>query len=258
LSDEAIHPWVSAPSGGGLRIRFALSGGKVGVYEGDVVKVHELMSSPAVYVGTETPLRRIAELLHEHRISAVPVADASGEVLGVVSQGDLVPKGHKGVRPTSVDERRRSLARVAGEVMTTPAVTVDRDDDLRVAARLMTRHGIGRVPVTSGGHLVGVLSRADVVGAFLCPDDDLKHQIDETLAAKVPADIEDVRISVHDGVVTLEGAVELASTADVIAFHVDRVDGVLCVDNRLTFRIDDELSAESVFPAPVGPIEMIL
>lgn len=232
------------------------------------MKVRDAMTSDVVSASTTTPFRRIVELMTSNHVSGLPVVDGLGHVIGVVSEGDLVVKEHRGspVRlraglPSA--RKRREYARrvegaVAGELMSAPAITVDADADLRFAARLLSLHSIRRVPVTQAGKLCGVLSRADVLKVFLRPDEDIRREIvDDILGNRIVANVPNVLVEVADGIVTLSGDVRRRSTALVIGFHVDRVDGVTRVDNELHYELDD-MEIEPQLAPPMGPAELRL
>ena len=216
------------------------------------MKVRELMTVPPVSVTTDTPVRRIVELMAEHRVSGLPVVVADGTVVGVVSEGDLVVRadalGHH--RWTSVHQGRFAAVKprdalVAGEVMTSPAYTIDENDELRLAARLLSRQRIKRLPVTREGKLCGVISRSDVMRVFLRPDSDIRSEIEnDILKNKVLDTAHDVHVDVHDGVVTLRGTVVRRTTADVIRFHVARVDGVTDVVDHMLHGVDDAVGPD--------------
>lgn len=233
------------------------------------MKVRDVMTRPVVAVGSGTPFRRLVELMDEHRISGIPVTDDAGSVLGVVTEGDLIVKEHRpdhiklktpfGSADELHERRRRVEGLVAGELMTAPAVTVDVDADLRVAARLMTLHAVARVPVTKNGKLTGIVSRGDVLKVFLRSDADIEREIDvEVLTRRVLEDVPDLAVDVSEGVVTLRGVVAKRSTARLLAFHVDRLDGVTKVNDLLGWWLDDLTSPVRLPPPPVGPIEQVL
>jgi CBS domain-containing protein len=111
------------------------------------MKVKEIMKSPVYTAGVDMPTADVAKLLVQHRISAVPVVDASGAVVGLVSEHDLISRSG----PT------------AFEVMSPGIVSVTEDTDVDDVRHLLVDRRIRRVPVLSGGQLVGVVSRADIV-----------------------------------------------------------------------------------------------
>jgi CBS domain-containing protein len=105
------------------------------------------MTTPVVTVSPETPTGAIAEALRRHRISAVPVVDEAGAVVGLVSEYDLLA----------------TVGRTAREVMTTAVISVTEDTDIADVRHLLVDRRIRRVPVLAGGRLVGIVSRADVI-----------------------------------------------------------------------------------------------
>jgi CBS domain-containing protein len=111
------------------------------------MKVKEIMKAPVYTAGVDMPKADIAKLLVLHRISAVPVVDASGAVVGLVSQHDLMSREG----PTAL------------EVMSPGIVSVTEDTDVNDVRQLLVDRRIRRVPVLSGGQLVGIVSRADIV-----------------------------------------------------------------------------------------------
>ena len=142
----------------------------------------EVMTRQPVTARPDMSVRELARLLLRHRISAVPVVDAAGKLVGIVSEGDLVRRGEV-IR----DERQswwleaiaegermapellaylRSGDRVVRQLMTREVVTVDEATPLSEVARLLERHGIKRVPVLRDGQVVGVVSRADLIKAL--------------------------------------------------------------------------------------------
>jgi CBS domain-containing protein len=138
--------------------------------------VRDVMTTGVVTVEPWTPFREIVTRLAEHRISAAPVADAEGNVLGVVTEADLLLKQeHADLEfnlPLAWNRRRRlerekAAAVVAGELMTTPAVTVPPTATVTEAARRMHTAGVKRLPVVNeAGRLAGIVSRADLLKVF--------------------------------------------------------------------------------------------
>jgi len=120
--------------------------------------VREIMTAPVVVVQADDGVARIAATLDEHRVSAVPVVDSDGGVVGLVSEYDLL------VTPAGPTAR---------EVMTTAVVSVTADTDVEDVRHLLVDRRIHRVPVVSGGTLVGIVSRADIVALLItewvCP-----------------------------------------------------------------------------------------
>ena len=174
------------------------------------------MISAVVTVDRLAPYKEIACLLAEHRISSLPVLADGWQVIGLVSETNLLAAlGNVERRGRAAARRRAHPSRwatlTAGELMTAPPVTVRPNATVSAAARVMTRHHVTTLPVTDGDHqLIGIVSRRDLLSVFLRPDADLgrevRHLVDE-MALRDPAD---VIVSVRHGVVTLVGAIRPA------------------------------------------------
>jgi CBS domain-containing protein len=202
--------------------------------------VRDLMTSDVVTVRADMPLKEVARLLLERRISGVPVVDEGGAVIGVVSEadflrkeaGDPVHRRRLGLRwlvhDRHVEEDRHRLGAVtAGEAMTRPAVTIEPDRPLSEAARTMTEGRIKRLPVVQDGRLVGILTRTDVVRAYARTDDELFRAVSDAVRA-----VDGLRlVSVDEGVARLAGTVASQSLAGALFEVVRGIDGIVAVDN---------------------------
>jgi CBS domain-containing protein len=228
--------------------------------------VRDVMSAPVHTVTTATPLKDVARILVDHRISGVPVVDEAGAVVGVVSEADLLIKegGHDiarrrwfgrllGERPESVARQIKIGAITAGEAMTSPATTIEFDRSTATAATLMVDRQINRLPVLEHGRLVGIVSRADLVRAFVRTDDQLETTIRQDVLLRVLwLDPSLFDVSVRDGVATVRGHVERRSTADMIERAVRMVPGIVDVDAEVSWRFEDD-RAQPVTNDPVFP-----
>jgi CBS domain-containing protein len=206
--------------------------------------VDTVMTREVVSVYPNTSFKKIAELLSEHDISAVPVTDFQDRVIGIVSEADLVDTmGNPPVRRRRRERRPslRSARTIAADLMSTPAKTVAPATDITMAARLLTARKIKRLPVVDAeGCLVGILSRHDLVRLFVRSDDAIKEEIDENILLRALCiDPVGIEVAVHEGVVTLMGQVERRSQVAVAATLVQRVTGVVDVTDRLTYAVDD-------------------
>ncbi|WP_179272360.1 CBS domain-containing protein [Streptomyces sp. XY006] len=197
--------------------------------------VGEVMTRDVVRARRTTPFKEVVRLLDHHRISGLPVVDADDKVLGVLSGSDLVrcQAYREGTAPPP--------AVTAGDVMSSPAITVHPEQTVPDAARLMERRGVERLPVVDeADRLIGIATRRDLLRVFLRTDDDIRRQVSDeivTTALNLPSDA--VRVSVRDGVVTLGGQVEARSRVPELVHAVWRLDGVVGVVNSLVFRSDD-------------------
>ncbi|MFI6674287.1 CBS domain-containing protein [Kribbella sp. NPDC050470] len=213
-----------------------------------LLTVADVMTPDVVAVPEDTPYKVIVTLLAEHHISAVPVVNRYGGIGGVVSETDLMRKEEfqRTARPPKVLRwwRRRARSRAAGlragDLMSHPAVTIGPEATIPEAARLMATRGITRLIVTDGDFLTGIVTRSDLLKAFLAPDDRIAQRVRRDVVDHVlwddPIGLE---ISVQDGVVTLSGEVDRRSTAEVAGKLTAEVDGVVGVVNSLSWAFDD-------------------
>jgi len=216
------------------------------------MKVRDVMTREVVTARPEMRLRDLALLLSEHRISGMPVIDGLGAVLGVVSEADILAKerGHTAVHGNGLgwlfgeratrDELRQQAATTVGAAMTTPAICIDEDRSLREAAALMLDRGINRLPVTANGLLVGILTRADLVRAYIRRDDEAREAIREQVMRKTMwLDPDEISVEVREGIARVAGTVDRRSTATILERLIRLVDGVDLVESDLHWELDD-------------------
>ena len=234
-----------------------------------MMKVVDVMSQSVITVGPGTPLKDVAGLLVDHRVSGVPVVDAAGAVLGVVSEADLLIKeqGAEAIRHRRLArfvwesrESRSQLAKLgavtAGEAMTAPAVTIGPGRPISEAAAVMTARKLNRLPVVDDGRLVGIVTRADLVRAYVRSDEELARTIrDEVLLHILWLDPRHFRVVVTDGRVSISGHVERRSTAEMIGRTVSMVPGIVDVNAEVSWAVDDSrVEPVSADPfVPFGP-----
>src|SRR5579859_4183348 len=217
------------------------------------MKVRDLMSTDLEVVRPDTSYKEAVERMLARNVSGLPVVDDRGALVGIVTEADAIRKQAWGEgerhRHRALDLVDRLLSgkdatwqqRVdgltVGDIMTRRVVTASPDDDVRQAARTMLVYSIKRLPVVSEGHLVGLMSRADLMRTFDRPDTDIAADVDRTLASPLSAP-EDHGIAgaVHDGVVTLTGTVRYPSDIKVATGVVSRIAGVVDVHNELVAR----------------------
>ncbi|MCF2536115.1 CBS domain-containing protein [Streptomyces nigra] len=201
--------------------------------------VSDVMTHTVVAVGSEAPFKEIVELLDQWKVSALPVLAGEGRVVGVVSEADLLPKEEVRDGGRAVNDLRTRLkasALTAGEVMSTPAVTVHADASLAEAARVMARRHVKRLPVVDGvGMLQGVVSRSDLLKVFLRSDTEIGAEIRDHVLTHLPV-TDGLEVSVTDGVVTLSGSMPERGLVPVVARAVTAVEGVVDVQLDLTHR----------------------
>lgn len=211
--------------------------------------VADVMTRKVIAVRQSTPFKDIVRMLRRGGVSAVPVVDSQDRVLGVVSEADLILKEEALDRdsPPLFERRRRrrerakAAAKQAGELMSTPALTINPLASIIEAARTMHGSGVKRLPVVDEARrLVGILSRSDLIKVFLRSDEQICRDAEDKLALPLRMRPDAIRVSVRNGVVRVEGRVKTRSEIAVTVDCLKRIDGVVAVDNALSFDVDDE------------------
>ncbi|MEV6113125.1 CBS domain-containing protein [Streptomyces sp. NPDC052109] len=208
--------------------------------------VSDVMTHTVAAVGRRAPFKEIVRLMRDWRVSALPVLEGEGRVVGVVSEADLLPKEETRDEPeTGYLQLRQPVdvakadALTAGDLMSSPAATVRANATLAEAASTMAREGVKRLPVVDGtGLLEGIVSRADLLKVFLRADDDIAEEVrHEIVSYLFPPPASAVQVDVHDGVATLQGRIRDTALVPVAARLVRAVEGV--VDVRFDLARDD-------------------
>ena len=212
--------------------------------------VGEVMTLDVVEAHPETSFKDVVRLLHRHRISGLPVVDHDDKVVGVISETDLIrrqaarsPDGLAGRSRTRSPGRSAghpdagARGFTAGDLMSTPAITVHPEQRIADAARVMERHGVERLPVVDEeDRLIGIATRRDLLRVFLRTDEEIHREVrDDVLPRALAGSAAGVTVSVRDGMVTLEGPLEQGGDLPLAIRLTYRVDGVVGVVNRLTF-----------------------
>jgi CBS domain-containing protein len=210
--------------------------------------VEDVMTKSVVVVSENAPFKEIARLLEEYRVSALPVVDETGRLVGIVSEGDLLLKEECASETEDErffetrrhrHERARAEGTIAADLMTRAVVTVEPRAPLARAASLMHDKHVKRLPVVGpDGEILGIVSRGDLLKVFLRLDKEIRRDVVQAVN-RMTMEPARVRVEVRDGVVTLEGQVERASLVAVLVGLVRCVDGVISVKNRLSYEVDD-------------------
>jgi CBS domain-containing protein len=211
-------------------------------------RVEDVMTRDVVTVGTGASYKEIADLLVSRRVSAVPVVDADRRVVGLVSEGDLLPKleyTDRAPRHPLASRRLRSGVRKAGgdwahELMSAPVVTIGPDASVSQAARAMDAARVTRLPVVDAdGRLVGIVSRRDLIRLYTRSDDEVRAAVIRDVLPALWVEPGTVEVAVRAGVVTLTGTLDRRSTASIVARVVEATPGVVDVVDRLGYGFDD-------------------
>jgi CBS domain-containing protein len=207
--------------------------------------VKDVMSTLPVWVSETASFQDIAARLRECRVSAFPVLDGHGKVIGIVSEADLLvkeavlaePGGIAGLLAGLVHHASRAKAGgvTAAELMTSPAVTIGPDDTVEHAAKLMYDRKVKRLPVVDqDGRLVGIISRTDILAVFDRTDAQIREEImTQVIAGRSEPSC--YSVIVKDGVVTMEGNPETAAIGRDLVSRARHVQGVVGVRDRLVY-----------------------
>ncbi|MFE7511038.1 CBS domain-containing protein [Streptomyces sp. NPDC057540] len=207
--------------------------------------VADVMTTKVVAVLPGADFKEIVAAMDRWKVTAVPVVESGGRVVGVVSEADLLLKEEFHDHRLGLVEQMRHLdatakagSRRAGDLMTSPAVTVAPEASLPRAARLMAAHRVKRLPVVdASGAIRGIVSRADLLKVFLRPDDDLAAEVRRDVVEHLfPLSDRNVEVRVDAGVVTLSGEVRDTALIPFAARLARAVEGVVDVRCDLTAR----------------------
>ncbi|MDF3288697.1 CBS domain-containing protein, partial [Streptomyces silvisoli] len=186
--------------------------------------VSDVMTHTVVAVGRDASFKEIVQTMQQWKVSALPVLEGEGRVIGVVSEADLLPKEEfRDSDPARIEQLQRlgdlakAGATTAEQLMTTPAVTVHADATLAQAARAMAHAHVKRLPVIDAeGHLAGVVSRGDLLKVFMRGDEDIEEEIRRDIVGLLfPGGSPPVDVTVDQGVATLRGQVPDASLVPI-------------------------------------------
>jgi CBS domain-containing protein len=166
----------------------------------------EIMTSPVVTASPDLPIKAAIQLLDRHDITAVPIVDDQQRLIGIVSEADLLrdslatdPRAH--VQPT--DEQPADAAATVADAMTVGVLTVHENADAAAVARLMLDSGVKSIPVTRASHVVGIISRRDLIRSLAATDDQIRAEVDRLLTE---AGLGSWTAEVNDGTVQLFGS----------------------------------------------------
>lgn len=214
------------------------------------MRVENLMTREVAAVMPEASLKGAAAVLAQRHVSGLPVIDGNRVVVGVLSESDIVYREAGGsdsarfVQSLTLPKDkpdRKAEATTVREAMSSPAITIDSKQPIDKAVRTMVNKGVRRLPVIDAdGHLVGIVTEADLVRAFIRSDDELAREIrDDVIARRLWLDPASIDVDVHDGEVELSGQVETRADAQLVPGLVEQVPGVMRVLSKLSWREDE-------------------
>ena len=221
------------------------------------MQARDIMSTRVVTVAPDVSVEDIAKLLLDAGISAVPVVDAQGHPLGIVSEGDLMSRSENEAEPrrswwldllAGTEDRARDYIKrhghTAADVMTSDIVTVREDTPVGEIAALLEKRRIKRVPVVHDGKLVGIVSRADLLRGLAAhkehmpslhtPDDrSIRKAIDELVAREGWVTHGSFSVIVAEGAVELWGLVDSEEERHALKIAIGDIEGVRSIEDHL-------------------------
>jgi CBS domain-containing protein len=212
-----------------------------------IVTVSDVMTREVITVDPEVGFQQIADLLVSRGLSAVPVIDGDGVVVGMVSEADLLPKleyadrqpHHPLAARRTRTIRRKADGNRAADLMTVPAVTIGPEVSISRAARMLEAARVKRLPVVDDhGRLVGIISRRDLVRTYVRTDTELNASVSKVLHT-LWIEPGSVTVTCVAGIVRLTGHVDRRSAAEIVTTVVRSTAGVVDVIDELSFGYDD-------------------
>ncbi|MYZ46303.1 CBS domain-containing protein [Propylenella binzhouense] len=218
------------------------------------MKTKDIMTTPVISVTPETSVPEVARLLLERHISAVPVIEPGGRLVGMVSEGDFLRRAEDGSHRhgswwlrllsdsgASAADYVNTHGRTAAAVMTRDVITVTEDMPVGDTAHLLETKRIKRVPVLRDGKLVGIVSRADLLRGLaasrdIAPaqtsvgDETIRKQLLDEIAHADWAPTYGLSVVVADGTVRIWGIVESPEQGEALRVAAENVPGVKAVE----------------------------
>lgn len=227
------------------------------------MKARDVMVSPVITVKPTQSVRDVAKVFTDRKISAAPVVDDNGALVGIVSEGDLLRRVETNTHgdrsswlrlftsgETLATEYMKTYARKVADVMTKRVVTATIDTPLKDIATLLERNSIKRVPILSDGRLVGIVSRANLVQALAAApkglevalsDSAIRDKLLSRLYREPWSHTSQLNVTVNDGVVDIWGICHSDAERDAVRVAAENIPGVRVVNNYLSM-------------PPIGPL----
>jgi CBS domain-containing protein len=223
------------------------------------MKAQDVMTQPVISILQSASVLEAIALMLRHRISGLPVVDANGRLIGMVTEGDFLRRGEIGTqrrRPRWIeffipgrlaDEYVRASGRKVAELMSMDVHTVDEQASLEDVVRVLERNRIKRVPVMRGDRLVGIITRANLMRAMIGAakraskashdDAEIRRALMAELAKQSWAPVGDIHVDVSNGVVTLSGVVTDDRVRQAICVAAENIPGVKRVEDEIAWLI---------------------
>ena len=222
------------------------------------MKAKDIMTRRVISIGPDASILEAAHLMLQHRISGLPVVDPAGVLIGIVTEGDFLRRAETGTerrRPRWLEfvlgpgraaaDFTHSHGRKVEEVMSDSPYSVSEDTKLDEIVSLMERHRIKRVPVTHDAHLVGIVSRANLMRAMISiarsaqppaqSDLDIRSRIMTEMDTQKWAPVALVEVTVNKGVVDLWGTILDERDRTALKVLAENVPGVKAVNDHMVW-----------------------
>lgn len=211
------------------------------------MRVIDAMTEDVATVAPDAPVKQAAAEMLKRNISGLPVVDADGRLVGIITEGDFLqleqaaPRGDDFYPHPTAQILSSDRPLTVEDAMTRRVITTSPETQLVSAARSMAEHDVKRLPVVDpDGRVLGILSRADVMAVFTRPDELIAEEINEEIVRRVlMEDPGTLEVVVKDGNVHLTGSLHSRSDARLLGWLVRRLEGVISVDNDVEWRFDD-------------------
>ncbi|MBI4635248.1 MAG: CBS domain-containing protein [Candidatus Rokubacteria bacterium] len=221
------------------------------------MKIQDVMTQDVITVSPETPIHKAARLMVDHGVSGLPVVDEQGQVVGIVSEGDLIVRQKTRERlpwwrffledaDQLAREYQKRAGTTVGEVMTRSVISVSPELPVESAATILDKNRIRRLPVVAGGGLAGIVSRGDLIKALAATpprgaplsDAQLVKEMKRRLAWESWSAAHALVITARDGVLSLWGVVESETEKSALGTMARTIDGCTSVEDHLVVKSD--------------------
>ena len=205
------------------------------------IEARDVMTHPVATVHPDTPVTELVHTLRKRGVSGLPVVDKLGRLVGIVTEGDVLRiEARRGngplwaglgapFAPTEGDDEIVQ-GKTAEDLMIRSVVTARETTPVREIARMMAREGINRVPIVRHDHVIGIVTRADVIGVFDRPDSKLRADVRRTMLEDLRLDPDRLEITIKDRVVTIRGELDHPAEVKLLEAFVSDIDGVAATD----------------------------
>jgi CBS domain-containing protein len=217
------------------------------------MKARDVMTTGVVTIGPDAMIAAAVRLMLDHRISGIPVVDHSGHLIGIITEGDLMRRAEisgeqqlrSGASPEAMEAQARAFVKSHGskvsDVMTARVLSVQEDESVDQIATILEANGIKRVPVTRDGHVIGIVSRANLLRSLAMggmaanelDDRQIRSGLMNVIGKTIGARASLVDVTMTDGVAYLWGTVASEAERDAIRVLAENDPGIRSVKNHI-------------------------